>query len=74
MTAAAMAELSARVRDAGTAKTLRCIRMGPPVDNDDILPDSLVRDGLVPLLSGPRRLEVRPHLTAHVLSMRTRLL
>ena len=59
MTAADMAELCARIREPGVAKTLRCVRMGPPVDNDGALPDDLVSGGLMPLLSGPRRLEVR---------------
>ena len=59
MTAADMAELCARIREPGVAKTLRCVRMGPPVDNGGALPEGLVSDGIVPLLSGPRRLEVR---------------
>ncbi len=59
MTAADMAELCIRIREPSVAKTLRCVRMGPPFDNGGALPDGLVSDGLVPLLSGPRRLEVR---------------
>jgi len=54
-----MAELCVRIREPGVAKTLRCIRMGPPVDDGGALPDGLVTDGLVPILTGPRRLEVR---------------
>ena len=59
MTAADMAELCARISEPCVAKTLRCVRMGPPVDNGRALSDDLVLNGLVPLLSGPRRLEVR---------------
>ena len=59
MTGADMAELCARIREPGVAKTLRCVRMGPPVDSGGALPDGFVSDGLLPLLTGPRRLEVR---------------
>ena len=58
MTTADMAELCARIREPGVAKSLRCVRMGPPVGTGGALPDDLVSNGLAPLLTGPRRLEV----------------
>ena len=62
MTAADLVELCARFREPGVTKTLRCVRIGPPTDCGGKLPDDLVRDGLVQLLRGPRRLEVRAHV------------
>ena len=59
MTAADMAELCTRLCEPGVTKTLRCVRMGPPIDNGGNLPDDVIRSGLVQLLTGPRRLEVR---------------
>ena len=40
-------------------KTLRVLKLGPPTDNGGELSDQAVQTGLLPLLSQPRRLEVR---------------